>query len=73
MLFFGKVSEDFEKIIRTLARMAAASDVSLTISPLVNTDRKGGAFPIMLQPFWLAIGVAIVCALQNENVSTLEL
>jgi len=32
----------------------------LTISALVNTDRKGGAFPIMLQQFKRAIGVAIV-------------
>ena len=32
----------------------------MTISPLVNTDRKGGAFPIMLQQFKRAIGVVIV-------------
>ena len=32
----------------------------LSVSPLVNTDRKGGAFPIMLQQFRRAIGVAIV-------------
>ena len=32
----------------------------MTISPLVNTDRKGGAYPIMLQQFRRAIGVAIV-------------
>ena len=32
----------------------------MTISPLINTDRKGGAFPIMLQQFKRAIGVAIV-------------
>ena len=35
-------------------------DDGLTVSPLVNTDRKGGAFPIMLQQFRRAIGVAIV-------------
>jgi len=29
------------------------------ISPLSYTDRKGGAFPIMLQQFRRAIGVAI--------------
>ena len=32
----------------------------MTISPVVNTDRKGGAFPIMFQQFRKAIGVAIV-------------
>ena len=32
----------------------------MTISPFVNTDIKGGAYPIMLQQFNRAIGVAIV-------------
>ena len=32
----------------------------LTISPLINTDRKGGAFRIMHQQFRRAIGCAIV-------------
>ena len=39
---------------------AASSDDGIKISPLVNTDRKGGAYPIMLQQFKRAIGVAIV-------------
>ena len=30
------------------------------VSPLVNSNRKGGAFPIMQQQFRRAIGVAIV-------------
>jgi len=56
-----------EKLVKTstkssdrLAQEAASSDHGATISPLVNTDRKGGAFPIMLQQFRRAIGVAIV-------------
>ena len=57
-------SEKLEKtsirLITRLAREAAAGDHGLRISPLVNTDRKGGAFPIMLQQFRRAIGVAIV-------------
>ena len=32
----------------------------MKILPLVNTDRKGGAFPIMLKKLRRAIGVAIV-------------
>ena len=32
----------------------------MPISPLVNIDRKGGTFPIMLKQFRRAIGVAIV-------------
>ena len=31
----------------------------MTISSLTNTDRKGGAFPIMLQKFRRVIGVTI--------------
>ena len=57
---FGEIGEDFDKVITRLAREAAAGDHGLRISPLVNTDRKGGAFPIMLQQFRRAIGVAIV-------------
>ena len=41
--------EDFEKIIRVLAREVASGDDGLTISPLVNTDMKGGDLPIMMQ------------------------
>lgn len=55
----GEIEEDFEKVIKVLARAAASGDEGLTISPLVNTDRKGGAYPIMLQQFRRAIGVAI--------------
>ena len=58
--WFGEVNKDFEKVLRLLARHAAAGDDGITISPLVNTDRKGGAYPIMLQQFRRAIGVAIV-------------
>ena len=54
---FGEIGEDFDKVITRLARKAAAGDHGLRISPLVNTDRKGGAFPIMLQQFRRAIGV----------------
>ena len=59
-IWFGEIGEDFEKIIRQLAKEASAGDDRLTISPLVNTDRKGGAFSIMLQQFKRAISVTIV-------------
>jgi hypothetical protein len=48
---FGEVNEDLDKVIQCLAREAASTDKGLTISPLVNTDRKGGAYCIMLQQF----------------------
>ena len=54
---FGEVNEDLDKVIQCLAREAASSDEGLTISPLVNTDRKGGAYHIMLQQFRRAIAV----------------
>ena len=44
---FGEVNEDLEKVIQCLAREAASTDEGLTISPLINTDRKGGAYRIM--------------------------
>ena len=58
--WFREIGEDFEKIIKVLAREAVSGDDGMSISPLVNTDRKGGAYPIMLQQFRRAIGVAIV-------------
>jgi hypothetical protein len=41
---FGDVNEDFNKVIERLAKEAEAGIDGLTISPLINTDRKGGAF-----------------------------
>ncbi|EJK46234.1 hypothetical protein THAOC_35111 [Thalassiosira oceanica] len=54
--WFGEINIDFDRIIRQLARKAAAGDHGLRILPLVNNDRKGGAFPIMLHQFKRAIG-----------------
>ena len=42
---FGEINKDFEKISKLLAREAVSGEVGLTISPLVNTDWKGSAFP----------------------------
>ena len=56
----SETNKDFDKIIQRLAREAASSDDGIKISPLINTDRKGGAYPIMLQQFKRAIGVAII-------------
>jgi len=39
----GEIGKDFEAVIKLLAREAAAGDDGMTVSPLVNTDRKGGA------------------------------
>jgi len=57
--WFGEIRKDFKGVTKLLAREAAAGDDGMTVSPLVNTDRKGGAYVIMLQQFRQAIGVAI--------------
>ncbi|EJK74168.1 hypothetical protein THAOC_04172 [Thalassiosira oceanica] len=46
-----------EKLLKTWARHAASGDLGATISPLANTDRKGGAFPFMHRQFLRAGGV----------------
>ena len=46
---FKEVNEDFRTTLEFLAREAASGTVGLTISPLVNTDRNGGAYPITMQ------------------------
>ncbi len=58
--WFGEVNKDYKTLISMLAREAAAGDNGMQNSPLVNSDRKGGAYQIMLQQFRRAIGVAIV-------------
>jgi hypothetical protein len=70
--WFGEIGEDFEKVIRILAREAASGDDGMTISPLVNTDKKGGAFPIMLQQFRRAIGVKIVRGQAKHKLARLH-
>ena len=57
---FAEINEDGKKLIKRLANMAAAGNDGLTISTLLNTDRKGGASQIMLQQFQRAIGCETV-------------
>jgi hypothetical protein len=56
----GVVNKAHKTLITKLAREATAGDDGMQTSPLINSDRKGGAFQIMLQQFKRAIGVAIV-------------
>ncbi len=58
--WIGEVNKDYKTLISMLAWEAAAGDNGMRIFPLVNLDRKGGAYQIMLQQFRRAIGVAIV-------------
>ena len=68
----GEVNKDFEKVLKTLARLAAAGEDGMSISPLRNTDRKGGAFIIMLQQFRRALGVMVVRGMANHKLSRLH-
>ena len=44
----------------------------MTISPPVNTDRKGGAYAIVLQQFRRAIGVGIVRGQAKHKLARLH-
>ena len=70
--WFGEINKDFDKAIKILAREAVAGIDGMGVSPLVNTDRKGGAFPIMLQQFRRATGVAIVRGNVNHKLGRLH-
>ena len=62
----------FKKTIKIPARKAAAGEDGMSVSPLVNADRKGGAFPRMLQQFRRAIGVDIVRGNTNQKLGRLH-
>ena len=49
-----------------------AGEDGMSISPLRNTDRKGGAFIIMLQQFRRALGVMVVRGMANHKLSRLH-
>ena len=45
---FEEINQEFAQVINILTWEKATGDVGLTILPLVSTDQKGGAFPIMM-------------------------
>ena len=51
---------------------AAAGMNGMSVCPLVNTNRKGGVFPIMLQQFRRAVGVVIVRGNTNHKPGRLH-
>ena len=71
-VWFGEINQDFDKTIKILAQEVAAGEDDPSMSPLVNTDRKGGAFPIMLQQFRRVIGVATVRGNVNHKLGRLH-
>ena len=49
--WFGEVGRDFDKVVGILVRAATDSGNGMSVSPLHNLDRKGGAAMIMRQQF----------------------
>ena len=53
-------------------QLPATGEDGMSISPLRNMDKKGGAFPIMLSQFRRAVGVTIVRDMANHKLSRLH-
>ena len=70
--WLGEINEDFDKTIKILAWEAAVGIDDMSVSPLVNNDRKGGVFPIMLQQFRRTIEVAKVRGNTNHKLGRLH-
>ena len=58
--WFGEVGRDFDQVIEVLANKAACTDNGMSILPLRNLDRRGGARSMLRQQLRRALGVAIV-------------
>ena len=69
---YGIMNEDFTKSIYKWAERAAASEAGREVSTLTNMDRKGGAFPIMLQQFRRAISAETVRGMAELKLSRIH-
>ena len=69
--WFSDINKDFDKIIKILAQEAATGIGGMSMCPLVNVNRKGRAFPIMLHQFRRALGVTIVRGNKNRKLGRL--
>ena len=58
--WFGEVGRDFDRVVKVLANKVACTDDGMSISPLRNLDRRGGARTMLRQQLRRALGVAIV-------------
>ena len=70
--YFGESGEDFNKIIKLITKEAAAGDYGRMISPLVNNNKKGGVFPIMLQQFRRAVALTVTCGNAYHKMTRLH-
>ena len=69
--WFGEINTDFDKTIMILSQEVAAGEDGIGVCPLVNTNKKGGSFPLILQQFRRDIGVAIVRGNTNHKLGIL--
>ena len=60
----------FHKAIKLLTRELVASEYGTTLLSLVKIDRKEGVFPIILQQFRGATGVAIKSKYKSHTGNT---
>lgn len=63
--WFEEINEGLNELITKLARITANRPQAIGMSPLDNSDRNGGAFPIVLQRF--RRGLACVIARGNAQ------
>ena len=57
---FGETNAETDALLRTLALHAASTQDGLSISPHSNLHHRHGAYPILLQQFRRALGLAAV-------------
>ena len=65
--FFAKCDRNFYVVPQD-----STGEDSMSISPLRNLNKKGGAFAIMLSQFRRALGVTIVRDMANHKLSRLH-
>ena len=63
--WFGEVNEGMNQLLAVLARITANGPQAIGMSPLDNSDRNGGAYPIVLQR--MRRGLACVIARGNAR------
>ena len=63
--WFGEINEGLNELITKLAKITANGPQAVGMPPLDNSDRNGGAFPIVLQRF--RRGLACVIARGNAR------
>ena len=59
------MGRDFDQVIEVLANKAACTDDGMSISPLRNLDRRGGARTMLRQQLRRALRVVLFVGMQS--------